>query len=50
MPDLSALALQAAAKARAVSGKVQFKAPRPGQLHVADFTHVPLAGGRFAYP
>ena len=27
----------------------QFKAPRPGQLHVADFTYVPLAGGRFAY-
>lgn len=27
----------------------QFKAARPGQLHVADFTYVPLAGGRFAY-
>ena len=27
----------------------QFKAPRPGQLHVADFTYVPLVGGRFAY-
>jgi putative transposase len=27
----------------------QFKASRPGQLHVADFTYVPLAGGRFAY-
>jgi putative transposase len=27
----------------------QFRAPRPGQLHVADFTYVPLAGGRFAY-
>jgi putative transposase len=27
----------------------QFKAPRPGHLHVADFTYVPLAGGRFAY-
>jgi transposase InsO family protein len=27
----------------------QFKAPRPGQLHVADFTYVPLTGGRFAY-
>jgi putative transposase len=26
----------------------QFKAARPGQLHVADFTYVPLAGGRFA--
>lgn len=27
----------------------QFKASRPGQLHVADFTYVPLASGRFAY-
>ena len=27
----------------------QFKAPRPGQLHVADFTYVPLVTGRFAY-
>ncbi len=27
----------------------QFKASRPGQLHVADFTYVPLAAGRFAY-
>jgi putative transposase len=27
----------------------RFKASRPGQLHVADFTCVPLAGGRFAY-
>jgi len=27
----------------------QFKASRPGQLHVADFTYVPLATGRFAY-
>jgi putative transposase len=27
----------------------QFKAARPGQLHVADFTYVQLAGGRFAY-
>jgi transposase InsO family protein len=27
----------------------RFKAARPGQLHVADFTYVPLAGGRFAY-
>lgn len=27
----------------------QFKAARPGQLHVADFTYVPLAGGKFAY-
>jgi hypothetical protein len=27
----------------------QFKAAKPGQLHVADFTYVPLAGGRFAY-
>lgn len=26
----------------------QFKADRPGQLHVADLTHVPLAGCRFA--
>jgi putative transposase len=26
-----------------------FKAARPGQLHVADFTYVPLASGRFAY-
>jgi putative transposase len=26
----------------------QFTAARPGQLHVADFTYVPLAGGRFA--
>jgi putative transposase len=26
----------------------QFKASRPGQLHVADFTYVPLAAGRFA--
>jgi len=26
-----------------------FKAARPGQLHVADFTYVPLAGGRFCY-
>jgi hypothetical protein len=26
----------------------QFKAARPGHLHVADFTYVPLAGGRFA--
>jgi len=27
----------------------RFKASRPGQLHVADFTYVPLPGGRFAY-
>jgi putative transposase len=27
----------------------QFKASRPGQRHLADFTYVPLAGGRFAY-
>jgi putative transposase len=27
----------------------QFRAQRPGQLHVADFTYVPLASGRFAY-
>jgi putative transposase len=27
----------------------QFRASRPGQLHVADFTYVPLACGRFAY-
>ena len=26
----------------------QFRASRPGQLHVADFTCVPLTGGRFA--
>jgi putative transposase len=26
----------------------QFRASRPGQLHVADFTCVPLSGGRFA--
>jgi putative transposase len=26
----------------------QFRASRPGQLHVADFTYVPLSGGRFA--
>lgn len=26
-----------------------FKAGRPGQLHVADFTYVPLHGGGFAY-
>jgi putative transposase len=27
----------------------QFRASRPGQLHVADFTYVPLVSGRFAY-
>jgi putative transposase len=27
----------------------QFRAARPGQLHVADFTYVPLAGGQFCY-
>lgn len=27
----------------------QFKAARPGQLHVADFTYVPLDGGGFGY-
>jgi transposase InsO family protein len=27
----------------------QFRAQRPGQLHVADFTCVPLTTGRFAY-
>jgi putative transposase len=27
----------------------QFKASRPSQLHVADFTYVPLVTGRFAY-
>jgi len=27
----------------------QFRAQRPGQLHVADFTYVPLVTGRFAY-
>jgi transposase InsO family protein len=26
-----------------------FKAARPGQLHVADFTYVPLDGGGFGY-
>ena len=26
-----------------------FKAPAPGQLHVADFTYVPLDGGGFGY-
>jgi len=26
----------------------QFKAARPGQLHVADFTYVQMAAGRFA--
>ena len=27
----------------------QFHAAAPGQLHVADFTYVPLAGGGFGY-
>jgi putative transposase len=27
----------------------QFRAERPGQLHVADFTYVALSSGRFAY-
>jgi putative transposase len=27
----------------------RFKASRPGQLHVADFTYVPLDGGGFGY-
>jgi putative transposase len=27
----------------------QFKAARPGQLHVADFTYVQMVTGRFAY-
>jgi putative transposase len=27
----------------------QFRAARPGQLHVADFTYVPLATRRFCY-
>jgi len=27
----------------------QFRPQRPGQLHVADFTYVPLATGRFCY-
>ena len=27
----------------------RFSAGRPGQLHVADFTYVPLAGGGFGY-
>ncbi len=26
-----------------------FQAERPGQLHVADFTYVPLDGGGFGY-
>jgi putative transposase len=29
--------------------KRDFKAERPGQLHVADFTYVPLDGGGFGY-
>jgi putative transposase len=29
--------------------KRNFKAERPGQLHVADFTYVPLDGGGFGY-
>jgi hypothetical protein len=29
--------------------KRNFTADRPGQLHVADFTYVPLAGGGFGY-
>ena len=29
--------------------KRNFKATRPGQLHVADFTYVPLHGGGFGY-
>ena len=29
--------------------KRDFKAGRPGQLHVADFTYVPLDGGGFGY-
>jgi putative transposase len=29
--------------------KRNFKASRPGQLHVADFTYVPLDGGGFGY-
>jgi len=29
--------------------KRNFRAERPGQLHVADFTYVPLDGGGFAY-
>jgi putative transposase len=29
--------------------KRDFTAQRPGQLHVADFTHVPLDGGGFGY-
>jgi putative transposase len=27
----------------------QFTASRPGQLHVADFTYVPMETGRFGY-
>jgi len=29
--------------------KRNFAAQRPGQLHVADFTYVPLGGGGFGY-
>jgi putative transposase len=29
--------------------KRNFKASRPGQLHVADFTYVPMDGGGFGY-
>lgn len=29
--------------------KRNFKAERPGQLHVADFTYVPLDGSGFGY-
>ncbi len=38
----------AASRAPDLAGR-NFKAARPGQLHVADFTYVPLAGGRFGY-
>jgi putative transposase len=38
----------AASRAPGLAGR-NFKAVRPGQLHVADVTYVPLAGGRFAY-
>jgi HTH-like domain len=38
----------AASRAPDLVGR-NFKAARPGQLHVADFTYVPLAGGRFGY-
>ena len=38
----------AASQARDLVNR-QFRAQRPGQLHVADFTYVPLVTGRFCY-